>query len=200
MAKGELVLFLNGNRTPFFDFIFLNATQLGDALIVLFLLPLVFFFRLRWLLIFISGFLVQVFLVLLFKKGLLTGELRPYLYYKYAGQLELLNLVPGLKMRHIHTFPSGHTATIFFIASFFSLLSRNSIMGWLLAGIALLVGISRVYLAQHFYPDVYFGMLFGVLSSVLAYLWVIGRPRSWHKKKIDFSRFFWKARSVDISS
>lgn len=179
-----MVLALNGNRNPFLDFIFLNATQLGDALILLFLLPLVLLFRFKWLYTFLLAFLFQVFFVMLFKKGILAGELRPYLYYKYSNQLHLLDLVPGLKMRHIHTFPSGHAATIFFVSTYFAILSRNLLVSWSLALIALMVGLSRVYLAQHFFPDVYFGMLFGVLSVILSHEITKRYPISGNNKKL----------------
>lgn len=182
--KGEILLFINGHRTPMMDHLFIKASSLGNALTVAFVLPLVLRFKFKWLAVFLLAFLFQVLLVLLFKKGIYAGELRPYLYFKNSGLGHVLHLVEGVKIRYVNSFPSGHTATIFFLVSFFALLSRNRTASWILMLLGLLVGTSRIYLVQHFYIDVYFGMFFGIVSSIMAYLIVRRYPKNWHTKQI----------------
>ena len=177
-------MFFNGLRNPVLDTFFIRASSLGNAIIVPFVLILVLRFRFKWLAIFVLGFLIQVVLVLLFKKGFYAGELRPYLYFYRSGMADLLNLVDGVKIRYVNTFPSGHTATIFFLVSFFALLSRNKTASWVLLFLGLAVGLSRIYLVQHFYVDVYFGILFGTFSSISAYLLIRRYPKTWHAKQL----------------
>lgn len=185
VEKGEIVLFFNGLRTPFLDVFFVKASSLGNAIIVPFVLLLVLRFRFKWLAVFLIGFLLQVLFVLMFKKGFYPGELRPYLYFSRLGMSDLLHLVDGVKIRYVNTFPSGHTATIFFLVSFFAMLSRNKTASWILFSLGLTVGFSRIYLIQHFYIDVYFGIVFGTLSTVLSYLIVRRYPKEWHAKQIQ---------------
>lgn len=183
--KGEILLLVNGLRTPFWDTFFIRASSFGNAITVAFAVLLVLRFRFKWLAIFLLAFAFQVMLVLLFKKGLYAGELRPYLYFQRSGLGHLLHLVEGVKIRYVNSFPSGHTATIFFLVSFFALLSRNKTASWILMVFGLMVGLSRIYLVQHFYVDVYFGILFGTLSSIGAYVIVKRFPKKWHAKQLQ---------------
>jgi len=182
--KGVILLFVNGQRTPFLDSVFIKSSSLGNAITVAFVMILVLRFKLKWLAIFLLAFALQIILVLLFKKGFYSGELRPYLYFYRSGLGHLVHLVEGVKIRYVNSFPSGHTATIFFLVSFFALLSRSRSASWVLMTLGLVVGISRIYLVQHFFVDVYFGILFGTISSTLAYLIVKRFPKKWHGKQI----------------
>jgi membrane-associated phospholipid phosphatase len=185
--KGELLLWVNRLRTPFWDAFFIRSSSLGNAIIVPFALLLVLRFKLKWLAVFLLAFAVQVVLVILFKKGFYSGELRPYLYFYRSGMGELIHLVEGVKIRYVNSFPSGHTATIFFLVTFFALLSRNTTASWVLMFLGVFVGLSRIYLVQHFFIDVYFGILFGTAPSIFAYLTVRRFPKKWHAKQIQFN-------------
>ena len=182
--KGEIVLFINQLRTPFWDMFFIKSSALGNAWTVALVVFLVLRFKLKWLAVFLLAFAIQVVVVLLLKKGIYAGELRPYLYFKELGIMDAIQFVEGVKIRYVNSFPSGHTATIFFLVSFFALLSRNQTASWVLMILGLIVGFSRIYLVQHFFADVFFGMLFGTLSSVIAYLVVRSYPKKWHAKQI----------------
>lgn len=198
LEKGAVVLAVNSMRTSLFDTIFSKASALGNAITIVFAVILVLKFRFKWMAIFLLAFAFQIILVLLFKKGIYAGELRPYLYFKSVGLGDLLNLVEGVKIRYVNTFPSGHTATIFYLTSFFALLSRNSTASWVLVTLGLIVGFSRIYLVQHFYVDVYFGMLFGILSTILAYLIVRKYPRKWYSNQIHIDLHRVHKRTQDV--
>jgi membrane-associated phospholipid phosphatase len=44
-----------------------------------------------------------------------------------------------------------------------------------------MVGYARIYLAQHFFADVYFGSILGTLISILVYVW-LNSKRSFLRK------------------
>jgi membrane-associated phospholipid phosphatase len=82
--------------------------------------------------------------------------------------------IPGVELHHWGSFPSGHTTSIFMLASFFYLvLPKKMKVHSLLMGIAFLVGFSRVYLMQHFLMDIWAGALLGIGSTLIAYFIVL---------------------------
>jgi len=184
IEKAHFIYFLNSQRNSLLDSLFINITILGDGLVIPICFCCVLFLRFKWLAVFFAALTLQVVTVYVFKQHLFNGELRPYLFFKYADELCNLELIDGVKMRYVNTFPSGHTATAFFLTSYFSAVIRHKKIGWLLAITAFVVGISRVYLLLHFFNDVFFGMLFGVFSTLMATQLVNTRPKSWHESRI----------------
>ncbi len=187
VSKVAILSEINASRTVFWDAFFIRSSAFGNAITVIFAFFLLFRFRLKWMAVFLLAFSIQVLVVLLFKQGLLNGELRPYLYFYRSGLMDGINLIDGVKIRYVNTFPSGHTATIFFLISFFALLARNKGASWVLLSIGIIVGFSRMYLFQHWFSDVYFGMVFGMGATILAYLFVRAFPKAWHTKKLHFN-------------
>ncbi|WP_209123944.1 phosphatase PAP2 family protein [Alkalihalobacillus sp. BA299] len=74
-----------------------------------------------------------------------------------------------------HSFPSGHTTAIFSVITPFIIF--NPWLSILLLPIAILVGLSRIFLGLHYPSDVVFGALLGFssayLSTVLLNYWLI---------------------------
>lgn len=182
--KSDFVVFINSTRNPFFDSFFKVITHLGDGLLLLPLVVFVLRYKLKWLAIFIVAFLFHVVLVHLFKQGIMNDAFRPYSFFEAQNKLHLLNFIDGVTIRKFNTFPSGHTATAFFIASFFALKLKNKTKTAFLLFLALLVGFSRIYLLQHFYIDVYFGMFFGIISTAIAHKVIKKNPKTWHRQKV----------------
>ena len=85
------------------------------------------------------------------------------------------------------SFPSGHTSIAFVIATTMSYYSKksNKIILFILA---VLVGLSRIYIQAHYMTDVLFGALLGVFTSIFIrkYEKVILK---WERK---ISKKFWK--------
>jgi membrane-associated phospholipid phosphatase len=179
--KETLTLFLAQYRSPFGNIFFDFATKLGEWYPIL-----------------------PVFAVLLYKKDwrntltfsvLIVGVLglagtlkdyfyhaRPELYLKYNGdRLAELGSIPGVEfLSGNSSFPSGHTLLAFalYTAFCFYFQSHKWAFLWLIP--AILVGISRMYLGQHFLEDVVFGGILGVLWALFV---VFGANSSFFNKK-----------------
>ena len=93
---------------------------------------------------------------------------RPATILDHLGLLKDFHFVNGVKiLRGATSFPSGHTAGAFAIWSILAFqFSRNKTLqlGCLL--VAITVGISRVYLGQHFPQDVLFGSAIGIATGL----------------------------------
>lgn len=184
LAKESVFERLNQLHHPQLDYVFSFITYLGDAsyapVLLLFLLYKKPF---KWAFMFTLGFAFHAFFVHVFKQWLAHGELRPYGYYLSLAQIDQFHWVEGISMKVMNSFPSGHTTTAFFFASFFAYYLRNKWMNIALLVLAFAAAISRVYLGQHWFIDIYAGSLFGVTSSVLA-LWIVWAfPKNWHDRQ-----------------
>ena len=65
------------------------------------------------------------------------------------------------------SFPSGHTTSAFAICTILSLIIPNATIPFFL--LALLCGISRIYLGVHWPSDVVVGALLGTITSLIVY-------------------------------
>jgi membrane-associated phospholipid phosphatase len=107
----------------------------------------------------ISGLAAQII------KNLVNSP-RPKLYFE-AGTY--LNFIYVVTVTGNSSFPSGHTATAFAIATVFVLMMKNKNWQLLILMAAVLVGYSRIYLAEHFLLDVIVGAFLGSISGMLAF-------------------------------
>lgn len=164
---GDIVLWLNDLHGPGGDFFFKYWTYLGDGFL-LGLVALYFsFVNYHQFITFLIAIVFQTIFVHLFKQWLFAGEFRPKKFFE--DQPELLNFVEGVNTRSFDAFPSGHTASAFTLAFFLMLVVRSTVLRVIFFFSAVLVGISRIYILQHFGRDVFVGSLFGVLSVLIAY-------------------------------
>lgn len=165
-AHGDVVLWLNERHTPFWDTFFKYCTYLGDGALLGVLGLILLLTNYYRFLTFMIAVALQTVFVHVFKQWLSAGEPRPKTFF--ADQIDTLNFVEGVTVRGYDSFPSGHTASGFVLFFFLILLIKNKALKLLCFIIAVLVGLSRIYLIQHFMRDVYVGSLFGVLAVVLA--------------------------------
>ena len=123
----------------------------------------------------IGGFVFSTLFTHLFKDLLMPGEPRPL---KGVPDFNLVHTVPGVEVHAIGSFPSGHTTTAFTVFLIGSLVIQKK---WLIpVGFiyALLVGYSRIYLAQHFPTDVAGGMIAALITLFCS----LGFQLWWEKK------------------
>ena len=88
------------------------------------------------------------------------------------GIFDQINLVEGIDLWEKYSFPSGHTMSAFAIYGFLAfLLGWKKSFGIAMLLLAVFVGISRMYVVQHFLKDVYMGAVLGVLIAMSAYIY-----------------------------
>lgn len=89
------------------------------------------------------------------------GRARPLLFL----QEHVYGFYPFTFMKLYHSTPSGHTLCIFAFACMASLQSRC--LGGLCFFIAIVVGISRILLAEHYTSDVLLGAYIGIIAALI---------------------------------
>jgi len=169
MTKGNAGLFLylnsNGIHDRTNDFIFKYATFIGDGWFAI-IISLIFLINPRTQrlgLVSLSAYIVSGLLAQLIKRmveaprpaAIFNHEIYPY-------------FVDGQKMAVTHSFPSGHTTTAFAMAAVLVCFSRYKWIQLNFLLVAVMVGFSRIYLAQHFPADVLGGAVIGTLIGTLA--------------------------------
>lgn len=182
---GKLFLLINSHYNIFFDYFFYSITQLGNGWILFpILLGIVTIKTPRFALKRVLLFSV----ISLSAAGIVNTQLkhhinrpRPILYFEHnpiiypklekksttTTRLETLNhfkvhVVGPVLLRH--SFPSGHTETVF---------SAAALLTWLYGGwfglayiLAFLVGYSRIYIGAHFPLDTVTGAMIGILIVI----------------------------------
>jgi len=171
-SKTVIQLYLNHFHSDFFDVFFKYWTWLGSGWIALGLIVFILVFvDFRWgILLTIDGVITGI-IVQGLKKIIFDDVLRP------VAVLKNLHLVQGVDMHYYNSFPSGHTAIAF--ALFFAIACMLKIKSakWFFFIVALLIGCSRIYLSQHFLPDVLVGSMIGTIIFLLT-LWLFGNKWS----------------------
>ncbi|HLP19280.1 MAG TPA: phosphatase PAP2 family protein [Chitinophagales bacterium] len=167
MERGNEILFFNSLHNPLSDSFFKYITRLAEF--PLLLLGLVMAVRFSYG----KGLILSINMLLVFglttflKHVVFEQQIRPSIFFE--GKVTL-NFIEGLEILKYNSFPSGHTAGAFGMFCMLSILLHNKKWSYLFFTLALLVGISRVYLLQHFFRDVYAGSLVGVVVSSVFYL------------------------------
>jgi len=163
-GNNDSFLLLNGDGGATADFFFRYVTWLGDGI---FWVPMLAFFigyHRRSLVLLVASFAFSEILIDVFKYLVLKDSPRPI---KAIPDLRLVHTVPGVEVHQLGSFPSGHTTAA---CCFFLLLCLLIPRKWIVpVGFiyVLLVGYSRIYLAQHFPRDVGGGLLIATVSTML---------------------------------
>lgn len=171
LEKGDALLFFNQNHSPFFNQCFIFITKLGEEGIYIFTILGCLFIRFRYSFLFLlTGGLVTVFSFL--AKSFFKYD-RPFTFFDKQGLIESIDFIEGIYiLKGTTSFPSGHTMSAFAVYGLIFLLLPMTYKKWSalpLLLIAVLVGISRIYLTHHFLMDVYLGSILGLLVAWLVY-------------------------------
>lgn len=177
--KGDIILFFNDHRSYYGDLFFRYATMVGEEIAYVLLLLFLFIYRRK------TAWLVPItgVVVLLVSKGLkeLFQQDRPVAWFKKQDLYEVLNTIEGEPLfSGASSFPSGHTMSAFALFGLLAFVLKKKKLGLPILLIAIIVGISRVYLIHHFFIDIYAGSIIGTLLALIIYL-------LWSKKYVEKS-------------
>ena len=163
-GKGGSFILLNSYHTNWLNTFFINYTNVGDGIFALCISVILFFYkRKKQALALLLSFLISGLLVQIIKN--LVSSPRPRLFFT-SGQYT--QFIEGVTLSNNSSFPSGHTASAFAVATVLVLTMQNKTWQLPILFAATLVGYSRMYLAQHFLTDVVMGAFLGVISSIYA--------------------------------
>jgi membrane-associated phospholipid phosphatase len=170
LNQNALFLEINKQHSGFLDFFFYWLTYLGDGLtfvlIIIALLFLSYSKALTGLIIFLSTSLLAQFL----KRVFFADYRRPFSLLSDQHELHVLDQVTPLSTL---SFPSGHSVTVFALATFLVLAFPNKKVSLIWLVLAWLTAYSRVYLTHHFPIDIWAGSIIGTLGALLIF-WSLG--------------------------
>ena len=165
MSKFDSFVAINHFRSYPADLIFTFFTDLGNGII---LIPLTIYFlwtkKYMAVLNLLIAILLNTIIIALLKHGF--NHPRPLALY---GK-QIVMSPHWVKVNKSLSFPSGHTASAFCMATSLALcFSKHKWLIFTCFILAALTGYSRIYLGQHFLEDVWLGTLIGVFVGTLSY-------------------------------
>lgn len=156
--------------------IFKVLTFLGDGAFII-PLAIIIFFRNRALsALMISTYLFSGLIAQIFKRSF--QYLRPSKDEDIRTILEQLALNLD-EFAKYNSFPSGHTTSAFAMAFILFFNWNNPKLKWILPILAIIAGFSRVYLIQHYFADIFFGTIIGIISATIMQM-----TMPWWEKKL----------------
>jgi membrane-associated phospholipid phosphatase len=160
--------FFSEHRTFLGDWFFKIATWLGET--APYIALTVYFYikdRKKVLLFSTTGFAVLLVSTLL---KMTFAHDRPATVLSKTGLLSQVKFVEGVEIfQGATSFPSGHTMSSFAVYGLAAFLFGNPTLKALFALIAVFIGISRIYLIEHFPEDVLVGAILGLIVGMLVY-------------------------------
>lgn len=181
VPQGQEIISLNAWRTEPWNTFFRLCTLLGEGgvfvLIGLATMP----WRFRYAVLLALGGLILVPSSFLLKEQF--AKERPVPFFAGTGLKEAVVLVPEVDMHVGRTsFPSGHTMAAFALWGVVALIGsrRQQMLGLGCALAAVLAGLSRIFLVQHFLADVLAGAILGLLVTGIVWevnlRWLQNKP------------------------
>jgi len=185
IGKNNLFLLLNTDLGNIGDTFFKYATYIGDGVVWAIFAIYILIFNRRKLPITLAAIVVSTLIAHYIKGHLITNNPRPMT--ALFLHKDLIHTIAGVQLSDAGSFPSGHTTQAFTMYFFFCILLKKEWIIWVGFFLALLVGYSRVYQAQHFPIDVAGGIIVGIISA-----WIALQIQIFFEKK-------WQHRSSAIS-
>ncbi len=187
-SQADIFLAINRLHHPLADRAFMLLTNIGDGLFMAVAGVVLLAIRIRFAVLAMMSLLVTGLAAQLIKRALALP--RPA---KFFVDHEPIHLIPGYPVHMHNAFPSGHTTTAFSLALVLTYvlahLGRTErFWSCFTVAAALIVGYSRVYLAQHFFGDVLAGALLGTGLTVALISWM---------DRSDWSHRRWMMGRVD---
>jgi membrane-associated phospholipid phosphatase len=183
--KEILFTTVNTHHSPQLDIVMYVVTHLGEGAIialVLILLLGVSYLRNWWY--FIAAVLTNILPTAFIQ--IIKGSYYAPRPLKYFNNAEWIHTLPHWQRLMERSFPSGHSCGAFCLFCFLSFLlpSRYRVWGLVFFVLALTVAYSRIYLAAHFFLDVYVGSIIGTLFTVFI-MSFMRRYKSYFSKNLE---------------
>lgn len=177
----DISLFINRLNSPILDFFFKYWTLFGTFTLIGPIIFLQCFQKYRYALITAVSSLTGFMLVQIAKRFIWFDAPRPKVFF---DGLPDIHYVTGVQLHTAHSFPSGHTTGAFALFIALALLNKRPLWQMLFLITALLVGYSRLYLAEHFAIDVLVGSVIGTASAMASYFFFINKPMKGFDKSL----------------
>ncbi|MBC7425919.1 MAG: phosphatase PAP2 family protein [Bacteroidia bacterium] len=165
--KDFMTLFFNSRHTLAGDNFFYYYTQLPEVALIVFVCIYAFFRKIKWFTASVAAFSIGGLLVGISKLWLFNGYPRPFASIKAP---KVLHIVEGMIIHSTNSFPSGHTLSAFVGLSLLAYMTTNNSVKTLCFILACMVAVSRMYLGQHFFVDVYAGAIIGYGIASLTFI------------------------------
>jgi membrane-associated phospholipid phosphatase len=184
-GKVELHLYFNQFYSSWSDLFFKYYTDIAVNGTLLFLVVYIYLKR-TWfeMGLLVLPYVVGSILITIVKKAFFIHVHRPTYYFSFRKIP--LHLIEGVKSQIPWTFPSGHTLNGFLFFALLSILYKNRMLQVLFAVLAILEGISRIYLSKHFVLDIIGGSFLGMIVFVFSYYFLIQRDSPFLAKKCNY--------------
>ena len=161
---------INTHHNFVLDSFFKYLTHLGDGITAIILITILLIIRLDYGFYAIIGFSLSSSITQFLKRVVFKDTMRPSVYFNDLIEQGSWHLVDGVQLHQLYSFPSGHTTSIFSVCVLLSLFTNNHKLKYSLCFIAILTGLSRIYLSQHFLVDVFVGSVIGFSAVIISYL------------------------------
>lgn len=170
IEKGDVIFYFADRRTPFWDTFFAVATRIGEVIGYLLFIIIFLFIRFRYSIL-IASTAVSALIVSTILKNIFRHP-RPKPYFGKLG-IDISDIAVAnhaLMNSQVSSFPSGHTISAFAFFTVLALLTKSNSLKIVCLILAVLVGISRIYLVHHFLEDVLVGSFVGIsIGFILHY-------------------------------
>lgn len=176
VGKDVFFLLLNKDLGKKADVFFHYWTYLGDGAIWVPAAVLCWLYRRKQFPLLLAAIVFSTLITQGCKNFILPAEPRPT---AAITNMAAIHTVTGVELHTAYSFPSGHTGTAFTLFLLGSLLIPHRWFVPVGFVYALLVGYSRIYLAQHFPLDVGGGMMTALFTLLLS----IAVQQQWEKRK-----------------
>jgi membrane-associated phospholipid phosphatase len=163
--KLHLISEYNFPNNNFLLQLFRFLTRLAEGIFVTGVIVYLFFKKIKYALAILFSVVVSGIFAQFFKRILFSDHYRPYHYFKGINDLNWMDMHEKIEY---FSFPSGHTTTAFALFFVLIFIAHKTWVKSLLFILMILVGLSRVYLYQHFHQDIYAGSILGTVFAILS--------------------------------
>ena len=164
--KSELHLFINQHHNTISDTFFKYINYLAEGMFAALVIIAFTFYKFRYSLLLFSSLIFSSIMAQFLKRVIFNEIPRPKAYFEGLAKL---HFIEGVQVHSFLSFPSGHASMAFAIFSSLAFIVKNHMAKMLLLLLAIIVSWSRVHLSQHFFIDIYFGSLLGVVCTLIIF-------------------------------